>query len=118
MRACGTVILATCIALLGLVVAVFATVFRPHAVDVRGVESARDPFAFYHRHQLDDSEIGIVEFVGGYTAGGAVTVAAAGRRGCCNVDCLQLRHGGKNFVVLQGGWPWPVPPLRQCFRWI
>ena len=65
MRACGTVILATCIALLGLVVAVFATVFRPHAVAVCGVESAQYPFAFYHRHQLDDSEIGIGEFVGG-----------------------------------------------------
>ena len=55
MRARGTVIVAAHIALLGLVVAVFATVSRPHGVAVRGSESAPDPFAFDFQHQLVDA---------------------------------------------------------------
>ena len=40
----GTVIVAARLALLGIDVAVFATVSRPHAVALRGSESAREPF--------------------------------------------------------------------------
>ena len=61
----GTVIVAACIALLGLVVAVFATVSRPHAVAVCGEEYDRDQFSFDLRHQLVDAEIGLGAFVGG-----------------------------------------------------
>ena len=53
----GTVIVASRIALLGLVIAGFATATRPHAVDVHGVESAQDPFSFDCRHQLVYAEI-------------------------------------------------------------
>ena len=65
MRARGTIIVAARLSLLGPVVAVFSTVFRPHAMAVRGAESARDPFAFDRRHQLVDAQIGIGAFVGG-----------------------------------------------------
>ena len=57
MSASGTVIVTACLAILGLVVAVFATVSRPHAVAVRGTESTQDPFYFDFRHQLVDAEI-------------------------------------------------------------
>ena len=57
MSASGTVIMATRLALLGLFVIGFATVSRPHAVAVRGAESAGDPFSFYRQHQLVDAEI-------------------------------------------------------------
>ena len=55
MSASGTVIVAARLALLGLVVAVFSTVSSPHAMSVRGAESARDPFSFYRQHQLVDA---------------------------------------------------------------
>ena len=71
--------MATRLALPGFVVAIFAAVTSPHAVAVRGVESAQDPFAFDRRHQLVDVEIGLCAFVGGEAAGGAVTVSAANR---------------------------------------
>ena len=64
MIAHGSVIVAACLTLLGLVVESFATVSRPHAVAVRGAESAWDPFAFDRRHQLVDAEIGLGAFVG------------------------------------------------------
>ena len=102
-RACGTVIVAACLYLLVLVVAVFITLSRPHAVSVRGAESAQDPFAFDLQHQLVDAKIGLGAFVGGYIASDVVTVAAAGRCGCYDAERLQLRHGGKNSVVLRGG---------------
>ena len=101
---CGTVIVAACLALLSVVVAVFVTVSRSYAVAMCGAESAWDPFSFDGRHQLFDEEIGLVEFVGRETAGGAVTVTSAGRRGCCDAELLQLSHGGQNSVVLCGDW--------------
>ena len=65
MITCGTVIVAARLTLIGLVVAVFDTVSRPHAMDVRGAESSRDPFSFDRQHQLVDAEIGLSVFVGG-----------------------------------------------------
>ena len=65
MRARGTIIVAARLALLGPVVAVFATVSRPQAMAVRGAESAREPFAFDLRHQFVDAKIGLGAFVGG-----------------------------------------------------
>ena len=65
MSACGTVIVAACIALPGLVVENFAAVSRPHAVAVHGSESAQEPFAFDRRHQLVEAEIGIGAFFRG-----------------------------------------------------
>ena len=53
----GTIIVAACLALLGIVVAVFATVSRPHIMAVRGEESARDPFSFDRLHQLVNAKI-------------------------------------------------------------
>ena len=55
--ASGTVIVAACLALLGLVVAAFATVSRPHAMVVCQAESAPDPFSFDLQHQLVDADI-------------------------------------------------------------
>ena len=46
MSARGTVTVAARIALLGIFVAIFATMSRPHDVAVPGVKSARDPFSF------------------------------------------------------------------------
>ena len=55
--ASDTAIVTARLALLGLVVAFFATVSMPHSVAVRGAESARDSFAFDRRDQLVDAEI-------------------------------------------------------------
>ena len=63
--ASDTAIVAARLALLGLVVAFFATVSRPHAVAVRGSESSREPFSFDCRHWLVDAEILLGAFVGG-----------------------------------------------------
>ena len=57
MSASGNVIVAARLDLLGLVVAGFATVSRPHDMAVRGAEYARDPFYFDSRHQLVDAKI-------------------------------------------------------------
>ena len=65
MSAPGTVIVAACLALPGLVVLIFSTFSRPHAVFVRGVESAWDTFAFDFRRQLVDADIGLGSFVRG-----------------------------------------------------
>ena len=81
----------------------FVAMATPHAVAVRGVESDHDPFAFDLRHQLVDAEIGLDVFVGGETAGGVITVAAAGRCCRCNYQSLQISHGAQNFFVLHGG---------------
>ena len=91
------------IALPGLVVVIFSAVAIPHDVAMYGAESAQDPFAFDLRHQLVDAEIILVVFVGGEAAGGAVTVAAAGRCCRCNAYILQLNHCGHNVFVLSGG---------------
>ena len=55
--ASGTVIVAACIALIGIVAADFSIVSRPHTVAVRGAESSQDPFSFDCQHQLVDAEI-------------------------------------------------------------
>ena len=55
--ASGTVIVAACIALVGLVVAVFSAVSRTHAMAMCGAESARNQFSFDFQHQLVDAEI-------------------------------------------------------------
>ena len=103
MIARGAVIVSACLALLGLIVAVFATLSRPHVVAICRAHSAQDPFAFDLRHQLVDAEIGLGAFVRGYIAGGAVTVSAISCCGCCNAERLQLRHVDKNFVIMRGG---------------
>ena len=57
MSASGTVIVAARLSLLGLIVADFTTVSRPHAVAVSGAEPAWDPLAFDRQHQLVDADI-------------------------------------------------------------
>ena len=98
----GTIIVAAHLALLGVVAEVFAVVSKTHSMAVRGSESARDPFTFDKQQQFIDVEIGLGAFVGGYTAGGAFTVAASGRCGCYDSEHLQISHGGQNSIVLSG----------------
>ena len=61
---------------------------------VRETESSRDPSSFHCQHQLVDEDICLGAIVGGWTAGGAVTCAVAGRRRCCDAERFQLGHGG------------------------
>ena len=99
----GIVMVAARLALPGFVVAIFAAMSSPHAVAVRGAESAQDSFSFDLQHQLVDAEIGIGAFIRGEADDGYVTVAAAGRCGRCDAQSLQLSHGVHKFLVLRGG---------------